>query len=132
MTALGPSGKKADYSNYTTEPRSGEVELSAPGGWFRDGFGTPTYRTNQNEILSTAPLKSLQEDGLSVDAERQHHPDGEALGVIKQCQTTPARAPAVRLLRVAAGHLDGQPARHGRRRARGRAPTASRAGPASG
>ena len=28
---------------------------SAPGGWFRDGFGTPTYRTNENLILSTYP-----------------------------------------------------------------------------
>ena len=75
VTALGPSEKKADYSNWTTKPGAGEVELSAPGGWFRDGFGTPSYRTNQNEILSTYPLKSLQEEG-SVDAERQHHAAG--------------------------------------------------------
>src|SRR4029079_8789290 len=43
VTALVPSGKKADYSNYATDINSGEIELSAPGGWFRDGFGTPTY-----------------------------------------------------------------------------------------
>ena len=72
VSALGPSGTKADYSNYTTERRSGEIELSAPGGYFRDGFGTPTYRTNGNLILSTAPLGALQAAGLGR-RERQHH-----------------------------------------------------------
>ena len=38
--------------------------MSAPGGWFRDGFGTPTFRTNGNQILSTYPLHILQADGL--------------------------------------------------------------------
>ena len=56
------------------------MELSAPGGWFRDGFGTPSYRTNHNEILSTYPLKSLQEEG-SVDANGNITPQGEGLGV---------------------------------------------------
>ena len=65
------------------------MELSAPGGWFRDGFGTPSYRTNQNLILSTYPLKSLQEEG-SVDPNGNITPQGEAAGVIKQCQATPA------------------------------------------
>ncbi len=89
VTSLGPSGKKADYSNWTTEPRSGEVELSAPGGWFRDGFGTSSFRTNQNEILSTYPLKSLQEEG-SVDKDGNITPQGEGLGIVKQCQAKPA------------------------------------------
>ncbi len=89
VNSLGPSGKKSDFSNYTTEPRSGEVELSAPGGWFRDGFGTSSFRTYQNEILSTYPLKSLQEEGF-VDPDGTVNPDGVAAGVIKQCQTTPA------------------------------------------
>ena len=63
VSALGPSTKKSDYSNYTTDLTSGEIEVSAPGGWFRDGFGTPTYRTNENEILSTAPTHVLQNEG---------------------------------------------------------------------
>jgi len=88
VTALGPSGKKSDYSNYTTEPGSGEVELSAPGGWFRDFFGTSQFRTNNNEILSTAPVKVLQAAG-SVDKDGNVTPAGQALGVMKQCQTTP-------------------------------------------
>jgi hypothetical protein len=53
VSALGPSEKKADYSNYGVE----QISVGAPGGWFRDGFGTPTYRTNENEILSTYPVK---------------------------------------------------------------------------
>ena len=68
VSSLGPSEKKADYSNYATDLTSGELEVSAPGGWFRDGFGTPTYRTNGNLILSTAPLNVMQEEG-QVDAD---------------------------------------------------------------
>ena len=89
VTALGPSETKSDFSNWTEEPRSDEVELSAPGGWFRDGFGTASHRTNQNLILSTYPLKSLQASG-QVDANGNITPTGVAAGVIKQCQTNPA------------------------------------------
>ena len=64
VSSLGPSGRKADYSNYGTE----QITVSAPGGWFRDGFGTPTYRTDGNEILSTYPLNVLQGLG-QVDAD---------------------------------------------------------------
>ena len=56
ISALGPSTTKSDYSNYGVE----QISLSAPGGWFRDGFGTPTFRTNGNQILSTYPLHILQ------------------------------------------------------------------------
>ena len=84
ISALGPSGKKADYSNYATDLTSGEIELSAPGGWFRDGFGTPTSRTNGNLILSTAPTHVMQEEGL-VDDDLNVTEDGEDLGVQKSC-----------------------------------------------
>jgi subtilisin family serine protease len=85
VTALGPSGTKADYSNYTTDPGSSEVELSAPGGWFRDGFGTSSYRTNENEILSTAPLNVMKAAG-NVDDAGNVTPAGQALGVTKACK----------------------------------------------
>ncbi|MGN9775958.1 S8 family serine peptidase [Micromonospora sp. H33] len=62
VSALGPSGKKADFSNYGLE----QISVSAPGGWFRDGYGTKSYRTDANMILSAYPLKVLQEEG-SVD-----------------------------------------------------------------
>jgi len=70
------------------------VELSAPGGWFRDGFGTPSYRANSNQILSTYPLHVLQEETVNdvplVDANGNITPAGESLGVMKQCQGAPA------------------------------------------
>jgi subtilisin family serine protease len=49
--AVGPSTMKADYSNWGLK----QNDVTAPGGWFRDGFGTPTFRTDGNEILSTYP-----------------------------------------------------------------------------
>ena len=58
--------------------------MSAPGGWFRDGFGTPTYRTNGNQILSTYPLHVLQAQGR-VDAAGNITPAGAAVGVMKDC-----------------------------------------------
>jgi subtilisin family serine protease len=84
VSALGPSGKKSDFSNYVSDLGSGEIEVSAPGGWFRDGFGTPTYRVNENLILSTAPTHVMQAEGL-VDEDGNVTPVGEALGVIKDC-----------------------------------------------
>jgi subtilisin family serine protease len=84
VSALGPSGGKADYSNYGTE----QISVSAPGGYFRDGLGTPTYRTNGNQILSTYPLHVLQEEGL-VDAAGNITPAGEGLA-FKDCPATGA------------------------------------------
>jgi subtilisin family serine protease len=80
VSSVGPSGKKSDYSNYGTE----QISVAAPGGWFRDGFGTPTYRTNENEILSSYPKKVLQEEG-TVDADGNIVPGNEGL-VYKQCK----------------------------------------------
>jgi subtilisin family serine protease len=51
VASVGPSGRKADYSNWSQT--FGEV--SAPGGWFRDGLGTPSFRTNENLILAPYP-----------------------------------------------------------------------------
>ena len=61
VSSVGPSTTKADYSNYGL----GDVEVSAPGGWFRDFFGTPQHRTNQNLILSSYPLHVAIEEGLA-------------------------------------------------------------------
>jgi subtilisin family serine protease len=52
ISALGPSGYKADYSNYGIE----QTDFSAPGGWFRDYFGLPQNRQPENENLSAYPL----------------------------------------------------------------------------
>ena len=80
VSALGPSTTKADYSNYGLE----QTEVSAPGGWFRDFFGTPQFRTNENLILSTYPVNALQVGGL-VDAAGNITPAGVAAGAQKQC-----------------------------------------------
>ena len=85
VSALGPSGAKADYSNYTTDLTSGEIEVSAPGGWFRDGLGTDSYRTIGNEILSAAPLNALQDEG-QVDKNGNITKLGRDLGVLKSCE----------------------------------------------
>jgi subtilisin family serine protease len=61
VSAVGPSGTKADYSSYGF----GDVEIAAPGGWFRDYFGTPQFQTPQNEILSSYPLQAAIEQGLA-------------------------------------------------------------------
>ena len=90
VSALGPSTTKADYSNYSTGlPNStpeakGEIEVSAPGGWFRDGFGTATYRTNENLILSTYPYNALLDEG-QIRKNGQITKLGQANGVIKSC-----------------------------------------------
>lgn len=64
VSSVGPSQAKADYSNYGYP----NIEISAPGGWFRDFFGTPEYRRNANLVLSTYPLGAAIEEGLA-DAE---------------------------------------------------------------
>jgi subtilisin family serine protease len=51
ISALGPSGGKADYSNYGRE----QINVSAPGGYFRDFFGTPQHRVPENEVLGPYP-----------------------------------------------------------------------------
>ncbi len=80
VSSVGPSGRKADYSNWTSTLNSKSLEVAAPGGWFRDGFGTPTYRTNGNLILSAAPLNVLLANG-SVDAAGNVHNSA----VVKDC-----------------------------------------------
>ena len=60
VSALGPSGRKAYYSNYGLE----QTDVAAPGGDRRDFFATPQYDTPENRILSTYPRNVLEEEGL--------------------------------------------------------------------
>jgi lantibiotic leader peptide-processing serine protease len=57
ISALGPSTAKADYSNYGME----EITVSAPGGYFRDFFGTPQFRTPETQILGPYPTAIAKE-----------------------------------------------------------------------
>lgn len=51
VSAVGPSGIKSDYSNYGTS----EITVAAPGGYFRDFFGTKRFRSPLNEIWAPYP-----------------------------------------------------------------------------
>ena len=100
VSAFGPSFKKADYSNYGTE----QISVSAPGGWFRDFFGTPQYRTNGNLILSTYPRNvgvaegtiaadgSVTPAGVSAGIQRATFPDG-SFGYYQFLQGTSMASP---------------------------------------
>ena len=44
---------------------SANVEISAPGGWFRDFFGTPQFPTTANLVLSSYPCDVAIEEGLA-------------------------------------------------------------------
>ncbi|HET9141074.1 S8 family serine peptidase [Actinophytocola sp.] len=85
VSSYGPSRTKADYSNYGVE----QISVSAPGGWFRDYFGTPQFRTNENLILSAYPQHVGVEEG-NIDAAGNITPQGVALGVQKACQANGA------------------------------------------
>lgn len=51
VSAIGPSKAKADYSNYGVQ----QTDFAAPGGFFRDRFGTNQHRSVANLILSAYP-----------------------------------------------------------------------------
>lgn len=78
VSAFGPSQAKADYSNYGIE----QISVSAPGGYFRDYFGTPWHRTLENQILSTYPRNVGVAEG-NIDAAGNITPKGVAAGVQK-------------------------------------------------
>jgi subtilisin family serine protease len=76
VSSVGPSGQKADYSNYGID----EIDVAAPGGWFRDGLGTGTYRTPENMILGPYPEGVGRAEGQIDDAGEPTNPF-----VVKQC-----------------------------------------------
>ena len=87
VSAVGPTERKAYYSNYTTDPGSGEIEVSAPGGDYRDSYGTDAWMTPGNLILSSIPENVALAEG-SIDEDGNITPDGEGW-VLKDCQTVP-------------------------------------------
>jgi len=73
VSAVGPAGEKADYSNYGVE----QISLAAPGG--NGGIAG-----NDAMILSTFPKSILQQEG-DVDAAGEITRKGAAGGVQKVC-----------------------------------------------
>ncbi|HEY7068848.1 MAG TPA: S8 family serine peptidase [Acidimicrobiales bacterium] len=59
VSAIGPSTVKADYSVWG----QGSINVAAPGGWFRDHFGTKHFMQPENMILSSYPKAVAQEEG---------------------------------------------------------------------
>jgi lantibiotic leader peptide-processing serine protease len=60
VSAVGPSGRKAWYSNYGVE----QTDVSAPGGDALDFPGTSAYLQPENRILSPTSEISLRERGF--------------------------------------------------------------------
>jgi subtilisin family serine protease len=60
VSAVGPSGRKAYYSNYGLE----QTDVSAPGGDSLDFPGTSAYRAPENRILGPTSEVSLRERGF--------------------------------------------------------------------
>ena len=60
VSAVGPSGRKAWYSNYGVE----QTDVSAPGGDSLDFPGTSAYLQPENRILSPTSEVSLRERGF--------------------------------------------------------------------
>jgi len=61
VSAVGPSKTKSDYSNWGY----GEIDVAAPGGWFRDVGWTPANPIGgvQNQILAAYPKNVAEEAG---------------------------------------------------------------------
>jgi subtilisin family serine protease len=62
VSSVGPSGRKAYYSNWGL----GDIDVAAPGGDRREGFGTPLYGAPQTRILAAYP-KNVGLDAGTID-----------------------------------------------------------------
>ncbi|MDQ1712952.1 MAG: hypothetical protein QOE45_2402 [Frankiaceae bacterium] len=76
INSVGPTGLKADYSNYGLE----QATVAAPGGFFRDYLNTPQNRQVSNLILAPYP-EAVGRDAGTIDA------NGEptTTSVVKDC-----------------------------------------------
>ena len=79
VTATGPSGRKAYYSDYGLN----HADIAAPGGDGLDYYGTPQYQAAANQVLSAYPKAILLAEGL-IDA--QGNLTRRATDVVRDCQ----------------------------------------------
>ncbi len=59
VSGVGPSTLKADYSNWGRAA----IDLAAPGGYYRDNYGKPGYRTAGNLVLAAMPKQAALDSG---------------------------------------------------------------------
>jgi subtilisin family serine protease len=83
VSAVGPSGTKAEYSNFGTE----QVTLAAPGGSSSQSGGVAGGSSKQGHILSTYPSAVLQRLG-DVNEFGEVTEQGAANGVQRACDNT--------------------------------------------
>lgn len=79
VSSVGPSGAKSSFSNYGLE----QTDVSAPGGFARDFFGTPLFNRAENRVLSALPMN------VALDPANDFvNPDGspKTPRVVRDCQ----------------------------------------------
>jgi lantibiotic leader peptide-processing serine protease len=86
VSALGPSGRKAFYSNWGPD----QADVAAPGGDSREGFGTTRFNIPENRVLSTLPIPRAQLRGRAV----RGHPAAQRL-LRRRDRQRPDRQPAL-------------------------------------
>lgn len=79
VTATGPSGRKAFYSDYGLT----HADIAAPGGDSLDYYGTAQYQPTKNRILAPYPRALLLARG-EIDAQGQITARGQA--VVRDCR----------------------------------------------
>ncbi|GAA1241504.1 S8 family serine peptidase [Janibacter melonis] len=75
VSSVGPDRELAEYSDITSDPSSGTLDLAAPGG---PATGGP------DAVLSTYPAAALRDGGL-VDGEGRVTDAGAQMGVERSC-----------------------------------------------
>jgi subtilisin family serine protease len=84
VSALGPTTRKAYYSNWGTQ----EITVSAPGGDLYDNYGTPAYRTPGNLILAPYTKNVGIAEGAIDPVTGDITPENVGF-VIKDCSSNP-------------------------------------------
>ncbi|MEY2400825.1 MAG: hypothetical protein QOJ08_936, partial [Ilumatobacteraceae bacterium] len=82
VSSVGPSTKKADYSNHGLE----QNDVSAPGGFFRDFIGTPQNRVPENLILGPYPRNVAIAEGAVDPVTGEIQPGFEGF-VLSDCSS---------------------------------------------
>ncbi|MFV0461623.1 MAG: S8 family serine peptidase [Nostocoides sp.] len=92
VSAVGALKVKASYSNWTSKPTGGDLEVAAPGGTL-DQRPDGVTGLASGLILSTVPQASMVDDGM-VAADGKVTASGAAQGMVRSCQQPPVKGAA--------------------------------------